>query len=283
MAQINCPRCSNPSEEADFQGVSPALAAKIQEASGETVPNKVCGKCFAEVAGGIARGSVLLQREKAKEQKKLMMWKSRVNLIKRARQSMTDKAFSDAAVAYEKYIKVLEIVFDAKPGELNPEHFKDAARTQELTVVASTYWDLLRIYDTSEKYGARQAIAAKKLAQFLPFTPIYPDIVKKAEAFSRTAKNPTAIKGLLRSISENSSRCFIATSAFNYQSPEVSILTAFRDQKLMKSQAGRAFTAIYYKISPPLASFLDRHPALKPIVRGLLRKFIARLKQTPID
>jgi hypothetical protein len=79
---------------------------------------------------------------------------------------MNDKAFSDAAVAYEKYIKVLEIIFDAKPGELSPEQFKDAARTQELTVVASAYWDLLRIYDTSEKYGDRQAIAAKKLAQF---------------------------------------------------------------------------------------------------------------------
>jgi hypothetical protein len=278
MAQTNCPRCGNPSEDTDFQAVSPALAAKIQEASGETVAAKVCGKCFAEVAGGVARGSVLLQREKAKEQKKLMMWKSRVNLIKRARQSMNDKAFSDAAVAYEKYIKVLEIIFDAKPGELSPEQFKDAARTQELTVVASAYWDLLRIYDTSEKYGARQAIAAKKLAQFLRFTPIFPDIVKKAEAFSRTAKNPNVIKGLLKSISENSGRCFIATSAFSYHSPEVDFLTEFRDQKLMKSQAGRAFTLIYYKISPSLASFLDRHPALKPIVRGLLRKFIARLK-----
>jgi hypothetical protein len=283
MAQVNCPRCGNPSEESEFQGVAPALAAKISESTGESVPSKVCGKCFTEVAGGIARGSVLLQREKAKEQKKLMMWKSRVNLIKRARQSMNEKAFSDAAVAYEKYLKVLELVFEVKTGELNPEQFKEAARTQELTVVASAYWDLLRIYDTSDKYGERQAIAAKKLAQFLRFTPIYPDILKKAEAFSRSAKNPAVVKSLLKSISENSGRCFIATSAFTYHSEEVQILTHFRDTKLMKSFAGQVFTNTYYKISPPLASFLDRHPALKPMVRKALRKVIALLKESPID
>ena len=110
---------------------------------------------------------------------------------------MNEKAFSDAAVAYEKYIKLIEMVFDAEPGGLTAEHFKDAARTQELTVIASTYWDLLRIYDTSDKYGDRQMLAAKKLAIFLRFTPIYPDIIRKASAFQKTARNPDAIKAFL--------------------------------------------------------------------------------------
>ena len=74
---------------------------------------------------------------------------------------MNDKMFSDAAVNYEKYIKVLEVVFDCKAGELAPEMFKDSARTQELTVVTSVFWDLLRIYDTSSKYGDRMQRAAK--------------------------------------------------------------------------------------------------------------------------
>ena len=203
-----------------------------------------------------------------------MLWKSRVNLIKKARQCMQDKMFSDAAVAYEKYLKVLEVVFDAKGGDLSPEQFKDSARTQELTVVASVYWDLLRIYDTSDKYGERQAVAAKKLAQFLKFTPIFPDIIRKAEAFQKTAKNPAVIKNFLKLSSEAKGRCFIATAAFQYSSPEVEILQKFRDSFLISNFCGRIFVNIYYYLSPPLARILDKAPLLRSAVRWSLRKII---------
>ena len=206
-----------------------------------------------------------------------MLWKSRVNLIKKARQSMIDKSFSEAAVAYEKYIKVLEVVFECKPGELNPEQFKDAARTQELTVVASVYWDLIRIYDTSEIYGERQATAAKKLSQFLRFTPIFPDILRKAESFQKTAKNPAVIKNFLKMTSENKGRCFIATAAFEYHSPEVQILTQFRDSCLLQTVAGKAFVSAYYKLSPPLAQVLDRNATLRAFTRFSLRRLVAVL------
>lgn len=271
-----CPRCGTPAEA--LQNVDAGLIAKLREAgNSEQIPGQVCQNCFTLLAGSVARGSLLMAREKAKEQKKLMLWKSRVNLIKKARSSMQDKAFSDAAVAYEKYIKVLEVVFDAKPGELNPEQFKESARTQELTVVASVYWDLLRIYDTSEKYGARQAVAALKLAQFLRFTPIFPDILRKAEAFQKTAKNPKVIQSFLKAADANKGRCFIATAAFEYTSPEVIILSQFRDSVLLQHRSGRAFVSAYYKISPPIAQFLDKHPALKPWIRASLRKMISFL------
>lgn len=276
MTATPCPRCGNPSEE--FQTLDAALLAKIKEGgNSEALPASVCANCFRDVAGGVARGSVLMAREKAKEQKKLMLWKSRVNLIKKARQCMNEKAFSDAAVAYEKYLKVLEIVFDCPAGDLTPEHFKESARTQELTVVASVYWDLLRIYDTSSKYGDRQASAAKKLAQFLRFTPIFPDIIRKAEVFQKTAKNPSVIKSFLKSAATERGRCFIATSAFEYHSPEVEILTIFRDQTLQKYLLGRVFISLYYQVSPPLARFLDKQNFLKSIVRSFLRKIVSFL------
>lgn len=271
-----CPRCGTPSTE--FQNVDGGLIAKLRESgNNESIPSQVCANCYAQLAGGVARGSLLMAREKAKEQKKLMLWKSRVNLIKKARECMNNKMFSDAAVAYEKYIKVLEVVFDAKAGDLTPEQFKDSARTQELTVVASVYWDLLRIYDTSEKYGDRQAVAAKKLAQFLKFTPIFPDIIRKAEAFQKTAKNPAVIRSFLKQSSENKGRCFIATAAFQYHSPEVEFLHNYRDEHLLKSAWGQTFVNVYYQVSPPIARILDRTPALKPAVRWGLRKIISKL------
>lgn len=277
MANVQCPRCGT--SVAELQNLDPGVAAKIREGgSTENLPSQVCASCYSQLAGSVARGSVLMAREKAKEQKRLMLWKSRVNLIKKARTCMNDKMFSDAAVAYEKYLKVLEVVFEAKPGELSPEHFKDSARTQELTVVASVYWDLLRIYDTSEKYGKRQSQAAQKLAVFLKFTPIYPDITRKAEVFLKTAKNPAVIKQFLKLSNENKGRCFIATSAFESPwAPEVVYLAHFRDSILVNYRAGRLFIWCYYLISPPFAWILDRLSPAKPAVRAILRKIISFL------
>lgn len=276
MSELQCPRCGNKVPE--LQAIDSALANKIREnGNNEALPPQVCLNCFTGLAGSIARGSVLHAREKAKEQKKLMLWKSRVNLIKKARQHMNEKAYSDAAVQYEKYIKVLEMVFDVPPGGLTPEAFKDSARTQELTVVAGVYWDLLRIYDTSESYGDRMRNAANKLAQFLKFTPIYPDIMRKAEAFSKTAKNSSVIKNFMNSATENKGRCFIATAAFeSTYSEEVLFLQNWRDEFLMKSKFGRLFVKLYYRSSPPIAGFLDTYPQLKPLVRKALRLFINR-------
>lgn len=270
---LACPRCSK--EVSGLQVVEPILIKKLAEAGQAAPPAEVCASCYQELAGATARGSVLMAREKAKEQKKLMLWKSRVNLIKKARQNMNEKMFSDAAVTYEKYIRVLEVVFDAQAGDLTPEHFKDSARTQELTVVASVYWDLIRIYDTSDKYGNRQTQAAKKLAQFLKFTPIFPDIVRKAELFQKSAKNPDVIKSFLKMATETKGRCFIATAAFESPlAPEVLRLCDFRDDVLYRSFLGSLFVKIYYQISPPIAIALDYLPYVKPSVRWILRQII---------
>lgn len=265
-----------------LQNLSPAVQEQLSARSSESVPEQICMNCYRELTSGDPTaakgnsGSALMAAEKAREQKKLMLWKSRVNFIKKARALMGERAFSEAAVAYEKYIRVLEVVYDAKPGGLTPENFKDSARTQELTVVASVYWDLLRIYDTSEKYGDRQVTAAQKLAQFLKFTPIYPDIIRRAEAFQKTAKNPGVVKTFLKSAAESKGRCFIATAAFESENaPEVLHLRQYRDNVLAHSVWGMGFIAFYESVSPPIAACLDRYPRVKPSVRKILR-LIAR-------
>lgn len=276
MEPTPCPRCGKPS--AIFVNIDAGLATRIREAGNdEALPGKVCENCFAEVAGSIARGSLVMAREKAKEQKKLMLWKSRVNLIKKARMAMQERAFSESAVAYEKYLKVLEVVFDVKSGELTPTHFKDSAKTSELTIVASTYWDLFRIYDTSSRYGERQAAAGKKLAMFVRFTPIYPDIIRKAEAFQKSAKNPGLVKSFLKEATDGKARCFIATAAFQYESPEVQILSHFRDQVLNRSLSGRIFIQTYYIISPAIAATLDAYEPLRTPARWAVRKIAEKV------
>lgn len=272
---IQCPRCGiqvNELHTPDADIISKASTA------GESVPASICAGCLSDlkkIASTPTSGGVLMAQERAKEQHRLHLWKSRVGLIKKARLCMTQKMYSDAAVAYEKYLKILEIVFDIKKGQqLTPELFKESARTTELTVVASTYWDLLRIYDSHEKYSDRMQNASRQLAVFIKFTPIYPDIVKKAEIFAKSAKNPQIIKNFVKAASENKGGCFIATTVFYESAPEVEFLRKFRDQTLMKTRWGQQFISVYYRYSPAIAQFISKSETLKSFSRSLLRFLI---------
>lgn len=252
------------------------------QAAGEAVPGQVCVGCITELQRHVANssGGVLMAQERAKEQHRLNLWKNRVQLIRQARTFMNQKMYSEAAAAYEKYLKIMEIVFDCKKGELKPELFKESARHTELTVVASVYWDLLRIYDMNDRYSERQSFCAKQLASFIRFTPIYPDIIRKAEIFQRSAKNPAVIKQFLKISAESRPRCFIATSAFNsVYALEVQQLRFFRDHTLKKYSLGRQFTKWYYRHSPKAACLLDKHSWAKPAIRGLLRLLIKCVRQ----
>ena len=73
--------------------------------------------------------------------------------------------------------------------------------------------------------------------------------------------------------------CFIATAA--YGSPmakEVKTLCRFRDSYLLGHPLGRKMVALYYKFSPPLASFISQHPWLKRPVRGMLKPIVKLVK-----
>lgn len=271
---IQCPRCGI--QVTELHAVPGDIAMKLQ-ASGQSTPGQVCVGCINELQHMVAAssGGVLMAQERAKEQHRLNLWKNRVQLIKQARTCMSQKMYSEAAAAYEKYLKIMEIVFECKKGELKPELFKESARHTELTVVASVYWDLLRIYDTSDRYADRQNSCAKQLALFIRFTPIYPDIIRKAEIFQRSARNPAVIRQFLKISSESRPRCFIATSAFeSVYATEVQQLRFFRDHQLKRYSWGRKFTKWYYQVSPQFACLLDKHSWLKPAVRGLLRFLI---------
>ena len=70
--------------------------------------------------------------------------------------------------------------------------------------------------------------------------------------------------------------CFIATAAYgSYMDSHVDVLRQFRDSYLMTNPAGRGLVSAYYKLSPPVARFIDDHPSLKPVVRAGLWPAVA--------
>jgi hypothetical protein len=274
---VNCPNCNE--EVESLVPVDAGLKLRMQADGGlENIPIQICQNCIGKFSVTLSQGAILRKELQAKEQNRMMLWRSRVNLVKQAKTFMNQKNFSDAAVTYEKYLRVLEIVYEKKSGELVPDLFNNEARRSEMTVITSVYWDLMRIYDSSPKHLDRLEKSADKLAAFARFTPIYSSIIRRAEAEVRSAKNPKAFKRFLSKSQSLRARCFIATSAFEYESPTVLTLCDFRDQILLKNFFGRKFVDFYYLVSPSIAAKLDRYSVFKPLIRLILLTFSSFLK-----
>ncbi len=268
---ISCPYCHD--TVPSLVRIEAGMKLRLQQNAKITpVPKTVCDGCYKMMAKLVSMGAALRQEALTKEQNRLMLWRNRVGLIKQAKQNLAQKNFADAAVSFEKYLRVLEIVYELKPGGLTPDLFRGDAKSQELAVITSVYWDLMRVYDSSSNYADRQMKTAEKLAEFVRFTPIYGHIMRKAEIQTRSAKNTEAFKKFMKLSNAKRPRCFIATSAFDsYNDETVVKLCELRDRRLKRTRLGRKFIYAYYRVSPKLAQALDRHSALKPMARLILK------------
>lgn len=269
---VKCPSCSLSVPE--IYPVELTLRERVRKLDpGYELNDELCKSCMNDLRKkAFGAGGMLMAEDRAKGERKKRLWQSRVPLVKKGHALMSNKLYSEAAVAYEKYIKVLELTFDCKPGGLTPESLKESAKTAELTIIVGAYWDLLRIYDSNDRYVDRQKHVANQLAKFINYTPIYPDIMKKAMVFVKQARHPEIVKTFMANAKKKRTRCFIATSAFEAPTcVEVQFLRIYRDQNLKQTYWGRKFVLLYYKISPSIAYFLDHNLWLKPLIRAALR------------
>ncbi len=92
--------------------------------------------------------------------------------------------------------------------------------------------------------------------------------------------HPSCIDAKLRNNRNNEKGCFIATAIYNSSTaPNVIVLKEFRDNRLIQSFLGRAIVSFYYRISPPIASFLSKQIFLKKIVKyGILEPLVWLIK-----
>lgn len=107
-----------------------------------------------------------------------------------------------------------------------------------------------------------QGLDSKKLA--------FPILKKAADLAPRDIN----IQNNFRAIQE-SNGCFIATASFGTPlANEVNLLRIWRDEELTSSKYGRQLIKIYYKISPPIAHFIQEKPIIKKIVRFILKPLL---------
>lgn len=268
------------SEQEDLVRIETGLKLRLQELQVEKqIPPEVCTSCFKDLSSRVSQGAKLRAEVNAQEHNKRVLWKNRISIVKSARERMSVKAYAEASVLYEKYIRTLEITQGKEPGQLDPKEFAVPGKDKELTVIASVYWDLMRIYDSQPSYGPKISKIGNKLLEVIPLTAAGRDILNRIEKFSKTANNAKTFKDFLKEARKTtSSSCFIATSVYYFDDAnEVVILRQFRDDLLVRNFFGRSFVRIYYATSPHIANFLDQKPHLKAYIRKPLTSFALRL------
>lgn len=74
--------------------------------------------------------------------------------------------------------------------------------------------------------------------------------------------------------------CYIATMAYgDYNHPQVKLLRTYRDVILNSNYIGRLFIRIYYATSPTIVKILNNKNGINSVIRSLLDRFVAYIKE----
>lgn len=274
-AESGCPQCGTNTNL--LHPIDQAMKSRLEKQGTSVTFNSVCTSCFKNLSKQISNASVLQAEQVIQGNFKQNLWKNRLALLKQARISVGRQEHAEAAIFYEKYLKVIQYVFDKEFSEIDASLFSEQPR--EVTVLCSTLWSIVEIYDLHPTYQNRQTECASKLGELLPYTNLFATIAKHATIKLRHAKNPKAYRTLLQKANIKTGNCFIASIAFEDRNdPTLVLLRKFRSQVLVTNPWGKRFVRSYYHYSPAIANRLQHFSAAKYLLRQILPPFAKALK-----
>jgi hypothetical protein len=274
-AESGCPHC----------GVNTTLLHPIEEGmrlrlekEGTTITvEAVCTNCFKNLSKQLSHATLMQAEQTIQTNHKKNLWQNRLALIKQAHNHIGRKEHSEAAICFEKYLKILQIIYEKEFSELNANMFGD--NPKEVTVMCSSLWALVEIYDLHAQYKERQEACAVKVGELLPYTNLFANLVKNAAIKTRHGNNPAAYRKLLQAANVKTGNCFIASIAFEDRNdPTLVTLRQFRSQVLIRTSLGKTFVRSYYRYSPAIANRLQHFSAIKTVLRRVLPVFAKILK-----
>ena len=213
----------------------------------------------------------------------------RIGIVQKGKQAYRDKDYQKAIVHYYQYIEVLSGIKDVEEKNIGPHLFDPNTELMEIIMLNSIYWDLAKIYDRSPSLRKE---FLRCLNQFYIFTINLPSqhinirIMKK---FMRdgSPKNKKDFHKIYKRIYRSSKLCYLADHCFG---PHHSVTSSLRDFKgfLLNYKIGHVTVASYYRYSPKIVLFFNKHPMIdfwvtRFFVRPLLQLFALMWKACDIN
>jgi hypothetical protein len=240
--------------------------------SPEETPQEKQARAQAKEAERLARRAATSSRARKKIEKELaqkeLEWQrealvKRLDIAKLGIQALARESFGDATKSFLVYLAMLEKAKKVERGRLHPSQFDPKKEAVELVLVTGIYWDLARTHDRM-----RGKEHVKKMQAYLnQFVLFAKDASYKVLCAETLRKYLAAEKALHRVDFKaaykrlGGTSCFIASSLLDVADIQtLPRLRTFRDERLARTAAGRAFIRRYERYSPPVARVLERAP-----------------------
>ncbi len=279
--ESGCPQCG--ASTSLLHPIESGMRLRLKKEGTVISFDAVCTACFKSLSKNLSSATLLQAEKMIQGNYKKNLWKNRLSLIRQAQIFVDRKEHSEAAICYEKYFKILQMVYEKEFKDLNATLFGD--NPKEVTIMCSSLWALVEIYDLHPQYKERQEVCAVKVGELLPYTNLFTNMVKLAVLKTRHGNNAAAYKKILQSANVKTGNCFIASIAFDSRNdPTLVILRQFRSRVLARTTFGKAFVRFYYRFSPAFANRLQHFSAVKAVLRGglpVLAKILKYLFKLP--
>lgn len=200
----------------------------------------------------------------------------RIQLAREGKLYSAKQDYSNAIVAYRKFLTITAKAFDVDVGDLRPDLFDEKSRKGEALLISSIAFDFLKILDHLNSPSAKEerAMCHKIFIRFTlnqPFQAFAAENLRKFLAYKRSVKNRGEFWATYNAI-KSKKFCVVATWAFqNENAITVTRLRRFRNEKLSRSSIGRALIAFYYENGAKLIPALELVPGSRPLMQKALR------------
>jgi len=200
----------------------------------------------------------------------------RITFVKRGRDALVRGDNAVALFNYLQYFKAIANFFNKSPEEISPDLFDREKDVSECLMLSQVYWDLLHIFDRSEKTKEE---LLKYLGQFVAFSVDFKYQVVNSEILRKQIKkypHHPFIREYQKAYEQMyvvSKKCYIATYCYGENHWVTQELRRFKFM-LLKHRVGHFLVNYYYRYSPYVVSFSIKHQYLGRCLKALISPII---------
>ena len=110
QAISGCPLCS--ASTSLLHAIDAGMRLRLEKEGQHVSHESVCSNCYKDLSKKLSNASFLAAEQTISSNYKKSLWKNRLILVKQARNHLVLKNHAEAAICYEKYLRIVELVFD---------------------------------------------------------------------------------------------------------------------------------------------------------------------------
>jgi hypothetical protein len=218
----------------------------------------------------ILRSRIEKQLQRQREEQRRELLRKRIEIAKDGVRLSQEGRVIESIKRYQQYILILEMWKKCGRDGLRIELFDRTKDLYEIVLLSGIYWDMAKLYDQAKTKSQREELKLSldkyvNLSKGMPFQALSGEAIRRYLGSGRCRHRPEFKAAYVALTGE---RCFIATALIDVTDPAtIPRLRAFRDLRLRRFKAGRAFIKAYYAHSRKCVPIVDAAP--EPVRKAL--------------